>query len=401
MNVTIEPSIANGNVKAQPSKSVVHRLLICAALANGESIVNNVAFSEDILATLDCIRALGATVNVTKADGFGAVQILGIGGTCEKQAVDLPCRESGSTMRFFMGIVLGLGIRARFFGSGRLLQRPFDVYEKICKQQGICFLRNQDHILIDGKLKPSVFEIPGNISSQFVTGLLFALPLLDGESRIVLLPPIESRSYIDLTLDALKAFGITCTDLTVFGKQSYCGNTITAEGDYSNAAFLDAFNLLGGQVSVTGLKEDSRQGDRIYRQYFDALQKEDATLDLSDCPDLAPVLFVLAALLHGGTFTGTARLAIKESDRGLVMCEELAKCGVPSRREENRIMIKKSELHAPAEPLCGHNDHRIVMSLSVLLTRLGGTITGAEAVQKSYPSFFEDLKRLGILVSQA
>lgn len=400
MNVTIEPSIANGAVKAQPSKSVVHRLLICAALAKGKSIINNVAFSEDILATLDCIRSLGATANVTEEEGTGTVQILGIGGNCKKQTVDLLCRESGSTMRFFMGIVLGLGVQARFFGSDRLLQRPFDVYEKICKQQGITFQRNGDHILIDGKLKPSVFEIPGNISSQFVTGLLFALPLLDGESRIVLLPPVESRSYIDLTLDALETFGIFCKDLCVSGAQSYRCNTITAEGDYSNAAFPDAFNLLGGHVNVTGLKEDSKQGDRIYRAYFDALQKEHATLDLSDCPDLAPVLFVLAALLHGGTFTGTARLAIKESDRGLAMCTELAKCGVESVREENRIVIKKCELHAPKETLFGHNDHRIVMSLSVLLTRLGGTITQAEAVRKSYPSFFFDLKRLGISLSQ-
>lgn len=399
MEVTIQQSTGKGTVKAQPSKSIVHRLLILAMLSPGKSVIGNVAFSEDILATMDCMKALGASVSVDQIRG--EITVEGTGGAVPDETVDLFCRESGSTMRFFMGIAMTLGIHARFFGSTRLLERPFSVYEEISSKQKITFVKQADHIEICGKLEPGTYHIPGNISSQFVTGLLFGLPLRETDSEINLIPPVESLSYIELTLQALSAFSAnvsrTGNTIVVPGSQSYRGNTITAEGDYSNAAFPDALNLLGGSVSVTGLDENSRQGDRVYREYFEKLKSGYAKLDISDCPDLGPVLFALAACLNGAEFTGTARLKMKESDRGLVMCEELKKCGISSVMEENRICIAPG-LQKPQEPLCGHNDHRIVMALAVLLTKTGGTISGAEAVRKSYPSFFEDLKSLGIVL---
>ena len=186
--------------------------------------------------------------------------------------------------------------------------------------------------------------------------------------------------------------------LYVKGNREYKPKTIEVEGDYSNAAFLDAFNYLGGNVQVTGLKETSLQGDKVYKEYFEKLKKENATLDISDCPDLGPVLMALAAALNGAKFIGTKRLKIKESDRGSVMCEELSKFGIKSKIYENEIEIIKGELKAPTEVLSGHNDHRIVMSLSLLLSKTGGKIDEAEAVRKSYPGFFEDIKKLGIEV---
>ncbi len=400
MEITINPSIANGTIKAQPSKSIVHRLLICAALSDGISTISNVAFSEDILATIDCIKALGASVEVS--DTKDSLTIRGITFPFAQKEVDFFCRESGSTMRFFMPIAMALGIRARFFGSERLLERPFDVYESICRKQGIVFEKKDDCIVIEGKLQPDHFEIPGNISSQFISGLLFALPLLHTDSSIRLLPPVESASYIDLTRRTLEQFGITVVydgSYQIKGDQTYCGNTIEAEGDYSNAAFLDALNLLGGNVFVTGLDEKSMQGDRVYREYFEKLKAGTSVLDLSDCPDLGPVLIAMAAYLHGGILNGTKRLRMKESDRGRAMEEELKKCGIELYIEDDRITVPYVSLKAPHEKLDGHNDHRIVMALAVLLTKLGGTITGAEAVKKSYPYFFEDLVKLGVDVS--
>ncbi|MCR4684515.1 MAG: 3-phosphoshikimate 1-carboxyvinyltransferase [Lachnospiraceae bacterium] len=396
MNITIYPSTAKGTIKAQPSKSMAHREIIAAMLSSGTSEISNVAFSEDILATMDCAKALGAGIDQMP----DSLRIAGIASSRPDQPVDFMCRESGSTMRFFMGIAMALGSHARFFGSDTLLNRPFQVYEEICKKQGITFLRHADHIEIDGQLQPDTFEIPGNISSQFISGLLFGLPLLAGDSSIHLIPPVESRSYIELTLRALRDFGILVrTDgdvLSVPGQQAYRSANLSVEGDFSNAAFPEALNLFGGKVTVTGLPQDSAQGDAVYTKHFESLQKGAATVDLSDCPDLGPVLFAVAACLHGGDFTGTKRLRMKESDRGRVMCEELAKCGVETIMEENFIRILPSALHAPKAELSGHNDHRIVMALSVLLTRIGGTITGAEAVRKSYPGFFDDLRELGI-----
>lgn len=410
MEVTINPSKAKGNIAAPPSKSLAHRYIICAGLAQGESVVTNVDLSEDIRASLDCVRALGAQAVVDKdtvrIQGVQVDDIIGKNSLHNTiDAVDFMCRESGSTMRFFMGVAMLLGIKSRFFGSETLRNRPFGIYEDICASQNISFVRNEDYISIEGKLKAGEYEIKGNISSQFITGLMFVLPLLDSDSKIKLIPPVESKSYINLTIQALAEYGVNVTwdgeeTLIIPGNQRYKASNVRVEGDCSNAAFLEAFNVIGGTVNVADLNENTLQGDSVYRELFSKLSTngDESVIDISDCPDLGPILFAVAAATGGGEFTGTKRLKIKESDRGTVMCQELLKFGIDSTMEENRIVIHGGKLKKPTEILDGHNDHRIVMSEAILASITGGAISGAQAVRKSYPGFFEDIKSLGIEV---
>ena len=422
MDKKISRSIAKGIVKAPPSKSMAHRYIICAGLCDKVSTISNVDYSEDIKATIDCIKALGARVDVGESfvsiDGRETViqKILkkaiktptsDKSDMSDKQdisEIDFLCRESGSTMRFFMGIAMTLPVTANFYGSETLRNRPFGIYESILNSADNCFFKRlDDKISIKGGLKENDFEIAGNISSQFVTGLLLALSLKKEGGSITLIPPVESRSYIDMTIQAMREFGIDVNwdgenKLRVEADQTYTSKDIEVEGDYSNAAFLDAFNYIGGEVKVEGLNAESLQGDKVYKECFEKLKAEKATIDIADCPDLGPVLFAVAVANHGGVFTSTARLKIKESDRGSVMCEELAKFGIKTHMEENSIEIG-SGLKAPGEAICGHNDHRIVMSLTLLLSLTGGTITEAEAVRKSYPGFFDDIQKLGIVVN--
>ncbi|MBR2730627.1 MAG: 3-phosphoshikimate 1-carboxyvinyltransferase [Clostridia bacterium] len=395
MNLRIHPGRPQGVIAAPPSKSIAHRLLLCAGLSAGESRVRGVQLSDDIRATVDCLRALGAAVRL---EGDCAT-VRGVDPREAKSAV-LPCNACGSTLRFFLPLCLLGDAPMTLTGTQTLLQRPLTVYETLCRAQGLRFERDAEQITVQGPLAPGVFEIPGNISSQFVTGLLFALPLLDGDSELRLLPPVESRPYIDLTLQALREFGIGITAqgdcFRIPGGQRFRARDCAVEGDASNAAFLEALNLIGGAVTVTGLHPASLQGDRVYESCFRQLQGGFAEIDLSDCPDLAPVLFAAAALLHGGRFTGTARLRIKESDRGAAMQQELRKFGCALEIRENEITVPPCALHAPDVPLDGHNDHRIVMALAVLACRFGGLLRGAQAVEKSYPGFFDDLKTLQI-----
>ena len=396
MRVKIEPSFASGKISAPPSKSIAHRLILCAALANGVSKIGNIALSEDVLATVDCVHALGAKTEHEN----GTLTVVGIDASKLRIGSQMPCRECGSTMRFFLPLAMLTSETTVFTGSKTLLSRPMQIYERICKDQGIDYEKNEAGIRVGGILRPGVFRIPGNVSSQFVSGLLFALPLLDGNSEIVLTGTIESRPYIELTLAALRSFGVNAVwenenTLTVNGRQKYTPAEIVNEGDWSNAAFLLAL-AKDHPVQVHGLNDGSLQGDMVCSSYFERLQKEACTLDISNCPDLGPILFAFAAMHHGGSFTGTSRLAVKESDRGAAMAAELKKFGVQVVRNENEIIIPKTALHAPDAVLNGHNDHRIVMSLAVMCVKYGGVIEGAQAVNKSYPSFFEDLKKLKV-----
>lgn len=397
----IFPSTANGIITAPPSKSMAHRYLICAALSDGISEIHNIAFSEDIKATLQCIEQLGASAkienNTVFVNGCGS-KILSENFESERF---FNCNESGSTLRFFIPLAMLSEKKAFFSGSKVLMTRPLSVYEEICKNQKIKLEHKEDELQLQGKLKSGNFEIPGDISSQFITGLLFALPFLNGDSRIILTNSIESKPYINMTLQVQNEFGIKTkweneNTLLILGNQTYKKQNATVEGDYSNAAFLDVFNFLGGNVQVQGLKNDSLQGDKIYQEYFEKLKNGFATLDISDCPDLGPILFVLASANFGGEFTGTKRLKIKESNRGEVMCKELEKFGVKSFQEENRIVIYKEKLFSPKEIILGHNDHRIVMSMVTLLSLVGGEIEGPNAVKKSFPDYFEKIKSLGI-----
>lgn len=406
MRAIIKPSYLSGSVYAPPSKSYAHRMMICAALADGYGTVSGISESEDMLATIDCIKALGADCRLTG----GELDVKGIYSADNgsdilrrsDQSIVFPCRESGSTLRFFIPIAAALFDSCLFKGTERLMERGIGVYEHIFEKQNISCRRVSDGIYINDRIKSGVYEIPGNISSQFVSGLLFALPLLDGQSIIRVLPPVESRAYIDITIQVLRKYGITVEEpepntFAVAGGQHYHHTYANVEGDWSNAANLFALNAVGvgKSIEISGLSDESIQGDRICKEYFRQLDSQGSVTDISNCPDLGPILFAVAAAKHGGNFTGTRRLRIKESDRATAMADELEKFGIKATVEEDSVTVNAGELHSPRSVLCGHNDHRIVMALSVLACIVGGEISGAEAVKKSFPDFFEMLKALG------
>lgn len=397
--VTIHPGTARGIFVAPPSKSAAHRALICAGLAKGESVIENIFLSDDIAATVDCLRTLGAHIRI---DGNTA-HVSGCEPITRQKSTTLPCRESGSTLRFFLPLALLSNAPAIMTGSERLMQRPLDVYETLGQAHHFSITHRSNEILVQGRLSPGTFSLRGDISSQFVTGLCFALPLLTQDSQICLLPPVESHSYITLTRTILEIFGVHTEspdkhNIFIPGNQHYHATHYTVEGDHSGAAFFHALNTLGGHVNIQGLHHDSTQGDRVATVLLSELQKGYAHIDLSDCPDLAPILFAIAGLLHGATFTGTHRLKIKESDRAHAMQQELKKCGISLDVGENEVIVHESTPHFPSAPIEAHNDHRIVMAMAVLLTQTGGVIQDAQVVRKSMPDFFARLEALGITV---
>ena len=399
MKVLIEKGKAFGTVTAPPSKSYAHRMMICAALASGRSVIRGVSESEDMLATLDCISALGAKY-VRDGD---TVCIDGVA-VSDGEIKKYRCRESGSTFRFFIPVAMLFGKASEFYGSERLMERGAAVYKDVFANRDVSFVQTAEKLTVSGTLESGNYTVDASISSQFISGLLFALPLADGDSTITLIPPVESKNYIDITVDVLSKFGIEIlyegNTLKIKGRQKYIPQDVTVEGDASNAAFLDALNFVGGNVTVKGLERESKQGDSVYNECFAKLKSGKEVIDLKDTPDLAPMLFALAASENGGVFTGTRRLRIKESDRAAVMAEELAKLGVCVTVEENSVSVDPRGFGKPTVTLDGHNDHRIVMSLAVLLTLFGGVIDGAQAVRKSYPNFFDDLRKLGITVKE-
>ena len=401
MNLRIYKGTPRGFVCAPPSKSMAHRLLICAALSDGTSTVRGVSECEDVAATVSCLKALGV-----KIEGSGndlTVTGISINAAAPQSALD--CRESGSTLRFLIPLALISGKNTLFYGAEGLMRRPMSVYEGICHKKGYVYHADGNSIAVRGPLTSGEYEITENVSSQFISGLLFALPLLKGDSKIIITPPIESRPYIDMTIEALAAFGVKVrwldeNTLYVPGGQKYQPTEVTVEGDYSGSAFIEALAVLGASVSVDGLNPTSAQGDKVYKTFFEMLKKGVPTIHLGNCPDLGPILFAVAAAKHGGVFTGTKRLKIKESDRADAMAKELSKFGVSVSVYDDKVVVYPIKFRAPNEALSGHNDHRIVMALSILLTLTGGEIEGAEAVSKSYPEFFNDLKALGITIEE-
>ena len=399
MRVTIKPNKASGRVLAPSSKSMAHRMLICAAMSEGVSVLHRISDCEDVSATIDCLNALGIECekngDVVRIVGRDMRTLCGDG--------ILKCRESGSTLRFLVPPAMLSSRTVVFSGEEQLMRRPMNVYKTLSEEKGFFFLQNSDSVIVKGPLKSGEYTIPGNISSQFISGLLFALPVLEGDSYIRITPPIESRSYINMTIYVQSLFGVDIQwkdDRTLFikGGQRYIPAELAAEGDYSGAAFLDALNVIGSEVYVDGLKEESTQGDSIYKKHFKMFENGIPSIHLGDCPDLAPILFALSAAKNGGIFSETRRLKFKESDRAETMAQELRKFGASVGVHENNVVVYPTEFHAPTEVLSGHGDHRIVMALSVLLTLTGGSIDGAEAVNKSYPDFFKDLGELGIEV---
>lgn len=430
MRVKIEKSTAEGAVIAPPSKSLAHRLMIACALSQNGGKVVGISDSEDMAATLDCIKALGITSqkngdtvmfkrerentetdeNNSKTQGFandgngvyanGKSNAYAVG-DCLKNAKVFDCRESGSTLRFFLPIAAAFFDKAVFVGSKRLLERGVEVYEKALGEKGVKVVCDGEKIVLSRRLGSGIYTLRGDVSSQYVSGLLFALPLLCGDSEIRVLPPVESRAYIDLTVDVLKKAGIEIAEkeenvFSIKGNQRYVGGEYVVEGDWSNGAMLLALNELGGNVEVVGLDENSVQGDKVCKTIFKELNEKKAVIDLANCPDLAPIAFCMAAAKEGATFVGTRRLKIKESDRAQAMAQELAKFGIDVEVRENEVVIHKNDIKTPDCAICGHNDHRIVMACSILLSTVGGVIDGAEAVKKSFPNFFETIGKLGV-----
>ena len=418
MTVYIRPGPPpSGVLAAPPSKSMAHRAVLCAALADGESRLTGLAHSQDIDATLGAAAALGAQVEA----GESWARIAGAA-PLQAPAAPVDCCESGSTLRFLIPLAALTGRPVAFTGRGRLMQRPQSVYQELFASQGLRFGQEGDTLTVAGPLRPGCFSLAGDVSSQFISGLLFALPLLDGDSRLCLKPPVESRSYIEMTRAAQSRFGVVSAwldeyTLAVPGGQAYRPRDMAIEGDWSQAAFPAALGVLAGDVTVTGLEPGTLQGDAVILDIlrrcggraeavpggvrFQKSALHGTKIDLADCPDLGPILMALGLLCEGETLiTNAGRLRLKESDRIAAMEQELRKLGGRIESDGGTVTVRRSALHAPAGPLWGHNDHRVVMSLTVLAAAAGlpVQIDGAEAVAKSWPGFFAAVRQLGVEV---
>lgn len=385
MNVTILPGTLKGAVTPPSSKSQTHRAVLALMLAQGEGKLSNLAVSEDIQATQDCVAAL-KNGHPAQADGLPL----------------LDCGESGSTLRFLIPVALAVRGGGHFTGRGRLMERPQGPYIRLFEEKGILWNQEGTCLTVAGQLEPGVYALPGNVSSQFITGLLYALPLLPGDSQIVLTTPLESRGYVDMTLDMLRRFDIKVEEqedgFLVPGNQTYQARDLTLEADWSGAAFWYAANFLGAQVDIQGLNPDSVQGDRqIGTLYWTLARPGDVDIDLSQCPDLAPPLAVMAAVRKGTTrFVNAGRLRIKESDRLETIAHTLNALGAKAQVGEDTLTLEGLD-HLEGGTVDGCNDHRIAMMAAVaaVACKEPVTILGAECVKKSYPRFWEDYTALG------
>ena len=383
MNLTITPKRLSGTVTPPPSKSQAHRLLIAAALAGGGSEIRNLADSQDIQATKRCMEAL-------KAPGDGLPR--------------LDCGESGSTLRFLIPVALALRGGGVFTGHGRLMERPQQPYFDIFDEKGIRYEQKDGVLTVEGKLAPGEYRLPGNVSSQFVTGLLYALPLLEGDSEIVLTTRLESWGYVDMTVNCLEKFGIATEERDngwfIPGGQAYKPSSRTVEADWSQAAFWYAAKFLGNPVEASGLEWPSHQGDRAIKSFFRQLsQSKDVGFSVADYPDLVPPVAAMAALRAGySTYMGdAARLRIKESDRLATVTQTLNAMGADVEEGPDFLKIRGKDALAGGCTVDCCNDHRIAMMAAVAATRCREPVTllGAECVAKSYPNFWDHYRMLG------
>ncbi len=399
MNILIKPSVLRGKIDIPASKSVAHRLLICASLA-GNSEVNNINFSKDIEATIQAMSSLGSVIytNENSADIPDSIN------PPEKAVID--CNESGSTLRFIIPIACALGVETEFHGKGRLPQRPIDIYIRELTKHGITFnYNNTMPFTVSGKLTSGTYEIEGNVSSQFITGLLFALPLVEGDSEIILTSHLESRPYVDITIDVLRRYGVEITEtangFAVKGGQNYKPHDESVEGDYSQSAFFFTANALGSSVKINNLNPDSVQGDKKITEIIKSAVSDGKITgfkaDCSDIPDLVPILSVLGAYgSEKSVIYNAERLRIKESDRLQACADMLNNLGGNVTVTPDGLEITPTGgLHGGT--VDSYGDHRIVMSAAIAGLCSDGDviIKGAEAVEKSYPHFFDDYKNLG------
>lgn len=417
MTVNISPHKLSGTIEAIPSKSYAQRILLASALANDVTKIKIQSLSNDIIAAIDCIKALGAEVELSS----GIIKV--IPNTKSKTAKIFDCNESGTVLRLTLPVACAIYENSVFKGKGRLLQRPLSPLKEELEKKGCKILQPNNFTLeLCGKITNGIYTLPGNISSQFISGLLFALPLLDGDSKIILTSPLQSRGYVDMTIDVLEQFGITIKQsdntYTIKGSQKYISpEKITVEGDWSNSAFWLCAGALNGNISVTGLNPDSIQGDRAILDILSSMGADitqdnekitiiskkklsNTSVDLSQIPDLAPVLAAVASSAEGETLLFNAkRLRLKESDRINAICDMLEKIGCNASSGDDYIKINGNGF-ITGGIADSHNDHRIVMSLAICATVAKNNIiiTNADAVTKTYPEFFNDYIKLGGIV---
>lgn len=403
MDMLIKSSRLHGIVDIPASKSVAHRILICSALAEGQSQILGLKYSKDIDATIEAMSALGAEFLIGQHCSH-IQQVFGIEKIPEKAVID--CNESGSTLRFIIPVAAALGVETEFHGRGRLPQRPIDIYTRELTKHGITFnYNNTMPFTISGRLTSGTYEIEGNVSSQFITGLLFALPLIEGDSEIVLTSKLQSRPYVDITIDVMKRFGISIEEtensFKIKGGQKYIPQIETVEGDYSQSAFFYVANALGSDVSMKNLNPESVQGDKKIIDIIKSATKNGRITgfcaDCSNIPDLVPILSVLGAYgTEKSVIYNAERLRIKESDRLAACADMLNNLGGNVTVTPDGLEINPTgNMHGGTVDSCG--DHRIVMAAAIAALGCNGDviIKGAEAVEKSYPDFFEDYKNLG------
>ena len=419
-DLKIYPSKLKGEVKIPPSKSMAHRAIICAALSDGLCIIENIDYSDDIIATIDAMNSLGA--KIVKHKDY--IEVIGAYGSDEKVKENriIDCNESGSTLRFLVPISLLFKGSSKFIGRGNLGKRPLTTYYNIFERLGIEYSYEEGNLnlVINGELKPGTFEVEGNVSSQFITGLLFTLPLLKEDSKIVITTEMESKGYIDLTLRAMSDFGVKIInnnyrEFIIKGNQKYNVRNYRVEGDYSQAAFFLCADSLGNDVLCKDLDLNSLQGDK---EVIDILERmnvvfnandigvkgttngklSSAVIDGSQCPDIIPVLTSVAALTKGTTeIINAGRLRIKECDRLTAVTSELNKLGAKIIEKEDGLVVTGVEKLQGGVEVWSHKDHRIAMTLAIASTRCEEPIVikDYECIAKSYPKFFEDFKTLG------
>lgn len=418
--IKILPSELDGHISIPPSKSMSHRAIICAGLSNGKSNIQNIIFSEDISATLEGMSSFGIKYEKFKQDDGKYSLVIEGRNPLEALGRTIDCRESGSTLRFLIPIACVLGEEVTFIGKGKLVERPLNEYYKIFEKQNISYKNIKDKLplTICGKLKGDTFSLRGDISSQFISGLMFALPLLKEDSKIVISTDLESKGYVDLTIDVLNRFGIKVEnkdyrEFYIAGNQKYIPQTYQVEGDFSQASFWLVAGLLGNKIKCTDINVASLQGDKVILDIIknmggnieinesSIITKKSKTkgivIDVSQCPDLVPILATLASLSQGTTrIINAARVRIKESDRLKAISTELNKLGAEITELEDGLIIKGKEFLNGGE-VDSWNDHRIAMALAVSSIKCLNPviIKNSDCVSKSYPAFWEDFEALG------
>ena len=402
MTIVFDPSHLRGHVRVPPSKSQSHRALICAASADGVSHLHDLSDCEDCRATEDALRALGAKI---RRDGHTVI-VDGSGFAKLPEAPILPCKESGTTFRMLLPLSILRNNKAIFQGSIRLIERVLPDVIDFCNAFGAMYEQSGTQLTITGHLTSGDLHFPGNGSSQLISGLLMALPFCRGDSHLELSSPPVSRPYIDMTIRELSRFGISVnavsrTSFLIPGARIPAPTDMTVEGDHSAAAPFFLLAALGENISVDGLSAGSVQGDKVAFPLLSSLSRGTADISLSDIPDLAPCLFAMASVAHGGRFSGIARLRRKETDRVACMEQELSAFGASFSYEgDDCLIIAPGHLAMPRHPLSSHGDHRIAMALSSLLSLTGGTLSEADCVSKSFPGFFSQLSSAGARFSR-